>query len=309
MGNEIVPVPIGDDEIHAIQDDEGKWWVIIKRTCESFGLSFERQFRKLKEADWEPGVALKAIPDLRGSPQDTCVMPWESVPMWMTTIASGRVKPEFRERLRLFKREAKHVLAQRFSGQSSLQWEIGPKTSSEQLLLTVDCMRETLVKQVEQEKKVRQIEVRQDDQELVIREQQTELARIKGEREREEARLADLEEKVREQLDRIARVQVEAERAVRTVNTESGWYCLVPWAETQGIYLPPGNAPGHDAYEGKILTAMCRAEGIEIRKYDSPRFPLDNSRRKGGVNMYPLHMLRRWMVDYVKRYPICVNGR
>lgn len=301
MGTEIVAIPFGDDEILATQDEQGNVRVVVKRICESLGVSVQKQLEKLKRTHWAT-VTIMVTVDASGDNRETCVIPLDDLPMWLATIAPGRVRPEFREKLKRYQLKARDVLAKHFFGTPQSQWESTPSTSTGQMLQMARGLVSVLEVQEKQEIKLNAVESRQADQESIIREQQAELARIKHEREHEEARLADLEARSREQLEQIAKAQADADRAVRTVTSEADWFCLVTWAETQGIYL----APGIDSREGKIITAMCRAEGIEPKRMATPRYPLKPNGR-GGVQYYPLHMLRRWLVDYLRRNPLRIG--
>jgi prophage antirepressor-like protein len=89
----------------------------------------------------------------------------------------------------------------------------------------------------------------------------------------------------------LVEARAEAERVRRDFTGSAGWFCLVTWAEAKGIRLPPGR----DGIEGKLITAMCEAEGIAPRKIPTTRFPK-------GVNCYPEAMLHRWRWDYLKRH-------
>lgn len=289
MSNEIVSVPIGDDEIHGICDASGQGYIIVKRTCESIGLSYERQFRKLKEADWDPGVALMAIPDARGHHQETCVIPWESFPMWMTTIATGRVRPEFRERLRVFKTQARDVLAERFAGSHPLQRDISQPVQADPIKSMLLAALETREKQLQLESDLQHL--------------QREHLKLMCSIEAAEAKLAETEGQVCEAIKRAAEAQQDANRAVRTVTSEADCFTLVTWAESQGIKL----VPPCDSIEGKRLAAICRANGVIQGRISTTRHPIGPD-GKGGVKVSPVAMLRIWLVDYLKRHPLMIGG-
>jgi prophage antirepressor-like protein len=112
-----------------------------------------------------------------------------------------------------------------------------------------------------------------------------------------DARMAEAEVRIAEANATAARAQAEslkasqeANRAFRVVSSETDWFCLVTWAETRGVHLPPPR----DAVEGKVATAMCRAEGIQPGSLRTTRFP-------GGVNTYPERILNAWLEGYHRR--------
>lgn len=83
-------VQSGRTSIDAMQLEDGRIMVSLKRVCEALGVSYPRQYRKLMECTWA-GVAFMATPDERGRPQRLAMIDLESLPMWLVTIHPSKV--------------------------------------------------------------------------------------------------------------------------------------------------------------------------------------------------------------------------
>lgn len=108
----LVQVPFHGDVIDAGKDEDGTVWAAISRMCTTLGLESQAQTRKLREKPWA-GVALIATPSNGGMQSAWCI-PLRALPMWLATIEASRVKPELREKLELYQKEAAEVLARHF---------------------------------------------------------------------------------------------------------------------------------------------------------------------------------------------------
>lgn len=104
--------------LEAGRDPTNKVQVVVKRVCEALGISDEPQRRKLHEAEWACTTIMVAL-DSRGRKQEVFCIDLDSLPMWLVTIHASKVAPEARERLVLFQREAKAVLARHFLGETA----------------------------------------------------------------------------------------------------------------------------------------------------------------------------------------------
>ena len=121
--NALVKVPFYSDTIEAAKNSDGVIYVSVKRVCESLGISFSPQRRKL-QCDPLSGVIIMITPDLRGNPQETCVIGLESLPAWLFKINSNKVSHAVREKLVQYQKEAKNVLSAWFLGISSERPEL-----------------------------------------------------------------------------------------------------------------------------------------------------------------------------------------
>ncbi|WP_422929059.1 phage antirepressor N-terminal domain-containing protein [Singulisphaera sp. PoT] len=134
-------VPFYGDSIEAIRDGNGDAFVVIKRICENLGVTFAPQFVKLKNLHWA-GVSIIEIPDSRGSLQETCVLPLNSLPMWLANIYESKVAEHIRPKLRRYQLEARDALA-RWAG-------LSPSAARPQLEEIVRGLADTTKQAVEQ---------------------------------------------------------------------------------------------------------------------------------------------------------------
>ena len=106
--SELVPVTIpGADALLAMQND-GEIWVALRPMCNTLGISFDAQIRKLSRRSWA-GVAQKAIPSAGGI-QMTTVINSQTVPLWLATIDENRVSDEASAKIIAYQREAAAAL-------------------------------------------------------------------------------------------------------------------------------------------------------------------------------------------------------
>lgn len=111
---ELVQAPFFGDVVDGIVADDGTVWISPKRICESLGLSWPRQFSKLKAVRWAC-VAIKAI-QVGRQQREVVMMPLKAVPMWLAGISPTKVKPEFRVKLERYQDEVVEVLSAWFLG-------------------------------------------------------------------------------------------------------------------------------------------------------------------------------------------------
>lgn len=108
MSGELVQVPVpGADALMALHED-GTVWVALKPMCDTLGIAYPTQLRKLQRRSWA-GVTQRVIPS-SGGDQQTTVVTSETVPMWLATIDENRVSEEARAKLVAYQREAAAAL-------------------------------------------------------------------------------------------------------------------------------------------------------------------------------------------------------
>lgn len=108
MSGELVRVAVpGADDLMAAHDN-GRVWVALRPMCDTLGISFDAQIRKLRRRSWA-GLAQRATPS-PGGVQQTTVITSETVPMWLATIDENRVSDDARPKLVAYQREAKAAL-------------------------------------------------------------------------------------------------------------------------------------------------------------------------------------------------------
>jgi hypothetical protein len=79
--------------------------VVLKPMCKAIGVDAEAQRKRLLRQSWA-GTSIMEAPDARGHRQEHFCLHVTSVHMWLATIDANRVKPEVREKLDRYQREA-----------------------------------------------------------------------------------------------------------------------------------------------------------------------------------------------------------
>lgn len=90
MSTNIVSIPFHETQIIAIEED-GTQWVSARHVCESIGLDWSRQRKKLDAKSWAV-VALKATTGRDGKTYETTMVDRKTFTMWLATIETSRVK-------------------------------------------------------------------------------------------------------------------------------------------------------------------------------------------------------------------------
>lgn len=113
MANALVTVDFHGDKLEAVQGEDGKVWVSLRRCCENLGLSIQGQHEKLKGKPW---ACIKEIliHDASGRSQPAIVIDLDTLPGWLFSIDARKVKEQVREKLARYQREAARVLADHF---------------------------------------------------------------------------------------------------------------------------------------------------------------------------------------------------
>ncbi len=108
MTSDLVYVPVdGADDLLAVQDD-GNVWVALRPMCDTLGIDYAAQMRKLRRRSWA-GVAQRATPSAGGI-QQTTVITSDTVPLWLATVDENRVAVAARPKLVAYQREARDAL-------------------------------------------------------------------------------------------------------------------------------------------------------------------------------------------------------
>ena len=93
--------------------DEGR--INFKNLCVNIGIDFITQLRKLKGRSWA-WVGQKPTHDALGRTQLTTVVDLPTMHGWLVGLNENKVKPEARDKLIAYQREAVEVLARHFNG-------------------------------------------------------------------------------------------------------------------------------------------------------------------------------------------------
>ena len=108
----LIPVPFHGDTITAIETPQGEF-VAIRPICDRLNLNFSGQLQRLKAFPDLWGVCVIHTPSAGGAQETNCI-PRSRVAAWLFKIEVSRVKPEARETLRVYQREAADVLDRHF---------------------------------------------------------------------------------------------------------------------------------------------------------------------------------------------------
>ena len=110
-GVALARIPFRGDILEATGDGE---WAVVKRICGNLGIASQSQSAKLKKKAWATTAMIVAVAEDGKSREVFCVHR-DSFAMWLATIELSKVRPEIREKLVAYQREAADVLAAPFS--------------------------------------------------------------------------------------------------------------------------------------------------------------------------------------------------
>lgn len=107
-------IPFHGTEIEAVKQGDDVW-VSLRRCCEVLGLNSQGQFRKLISKPWARVEEISTRDSAERS-QMAVVVHLDSLPMWLATIQLNKVRPEVRDLLAAYQRDAAKVLRDWFFG-------------------------------------------------------------------------------------------------------------------------------------------------------------------------------------------------
>lgn len=111
----LVHVPFRGDTLDATRAPDGRVWVSIRRVCEALGMAPQVQLRKLQDKPWAV-VTMMVMTGPDGKRYETSCLDLDSLPMWLATIDTRRVKGAAREKLVVYQKECARVLRAYFLG-------------------------------------------------------------------------------------------------------------------------------------------------------------------------------------------------
>lgn len=109
----VVHVPFDNDSIEAVPDG-GRVLVPLRPLCERLGLEPGAQRKRLQRHSWAC-AAMMAV-QVGDQTRELFCLDLDSLPMWLATIDTRRVRPEVRPKLERYQREAARVLRDHFFG-------------------------------------------------------------------------------------------------------------------------------------------------------------------------------------------------
>ncbi len=117
--NSITKFNFQGDELDVLKRGE-TLWISLRRICEYLGLDPEAQRQKLKSKPWACTVIIKAH-DISGRKQEILFIDIDSLPMWLATISTNKVRPQVKPKLISYQKEAAKVLRNHFFGTKNIK--------------------------------------------------------------------------------------------------------------------------------------------------------------------------------------------
>lgn len=119
MTADLVPVPVpGADDLMGAEFD-GRRWAALKPMCETLGIDFATQLRKLQRRSWAV-VGQKPITASDGKTYQTTVVDSQTIPLWLATIDENRVADDAKPKLIAYQREARDALDGYFNRRTAI---------------------------------------------------------------------------------------------------------------------------------------------------------------------------------------------
>ena len=87
---ELMKVDFHGDQLEAVKDGD-KVWVSLRRCCENLGIALGSQLTKLKNKPWATVMFFITVAD-DGKPRVMAMLALDSLPLWLATIDTGKVK-------------------------------------------------------------------------------------------------------------------------------------------------------------------------------------------------------------------------
>lgn len=114
----LVKVPFHGHEILVAEQGEDRW-LPLRPLCDRFGLSMQGQHLKLQKAEW--ACVNEMLMQIPGDDQarTMTVLHLRSLAGWLFSISPNKVKPEVKEALVAYQKEAAEVLYHHFSAKVS----------------------------------------------------------------------------------------------------------------------------------------------------------------------------------------------
>lgn len=111
--NELQTIRFYEDELQVIGDTYDNALVPMRPLCVALGLDESAQRQRLRRAPWAVAV-LTTAPGADGKQYEQFCLSAETVPMWLATVQTSRIKPELRQKIERYQRECARVLANHF---------------------------------------------------------------------------------------------------------------------------------------------------------------------------------------------------
>src|SRR5215207_3908335 len=124
-------VPFYGDELVAVQQTDGAIFVMFARLCENRGIARNMQSRRIRTHEVLNEGLVEITIQTEGGPQVAQCLRLDLLPLWLSGIQSARTKPEVREKLIRYQKEAAQVLWQAFKPQIIVESDTELATSTD----------------------------------------------------------------------------------------------------------------------------------------------------------------------------------
>ena len=120
-----------DDQLTAVQADDGQVYVSVRHVCQTLGIDDNGQRQRIRRHSvLNDGLMVCKLHTIQGE-RETYVLRTDLVPLWLSGIRAKAVKEEIRPKLERFQREAAKVLWEAFR-----EGRLTAKSDFDQLLTT-----------------------------------------------------------------------------------------------------------------------------------------------------------------------------
>ncbi len=118
-----------EDEITAVQTEDGTVYVPVRPLVERLGLNWSGQYSRMqRDAVLKEEQRVCVIQTHSRGPQEAICLPLDYLNGWLFGVNAARVKPEIRERLIRYQKECYRVLARAFVKESAS--DVSPATAT-----------------------------------------------------------------------------------------------------------------------------------------------------------------------------------
>ncbi|MDN8624557.1 phage antirepressor N-terminal domain-containing protein [Corynebacterium kroppenstedtii] len=109
-----IPVPGAQEELKAVQTEDGTQWAAARHICDVLGIDWGSQSVKLKNKSWATVAMITTVAE-DGKQRTMFMVDRRTLTMWLATIDTNRVAPEVRPTLEAFQNEAADALDRYFN--------------------------------------------------------------------------------------------------------------------------------------------------------------------------------------------------
>lgn len=259
-------VAFHEDELDTVVDEQtGKKYVLPKRFCEIFKVSWQGQLAKLtRNKLFNQGIKKICIPSAGGE-QETVILELKFLSVWLLSISPERVAPELQDKLLRYQEECADALHAYFTKGIA----VNTRTQG-------DLLVEMAIANRDKERRIAALE--------------TERAAIQAEQLRQQEVLIAQQAQLIETLRAVQHVNTKADIAIEA----TGYMTIEEFILTNGLWhqCPPSEWREMATW----LLQFCQQHGLPIHK--TPVF----GKAWLHENSYPVSVIKLWLDKYQHRW-------